>query len=54
MTDREKELELALRNCLALARQQQNKNTNDNEQWTHVIRFCRDVGIVPNILRNKS
>ena len=47
--DREHRLELSLRNCLALARRMQSK---DPEAWGHVIRFCREAGIEPSILRD--
>ena len=49
---REEALELVLRNCLALARRQWNKYTGDVHQWAHVIRLCRDAGVVPIILHN--
>lgn len=47
--DREHRLELSLRNCLALARRMQSK---DPDAWGHVIRFCREAGIEPSILRD--
>lgn len=47
--DREHRLELSLRNCLALARRMQSK---DPDAWGHIIRFCREAGIEPNILRD--
>lgn len=47
--DREYRLELSLRNCLALACQ---KRSRDPEAWGHVIRFCREAGVEPSILRD--
>ena len=47
--DREHRLELSLRNCLALARRMQSK---DPDAWGHIIRFCREAGIEPSILRD--
>lgn len=47
--DREHRLELSLRNCLALARRMQSK---DPDAWGHVIRFCREAGVEPSILRD--
>ena len=49
MNDREHRLELSLRNCLALACQ---KRSRDPEAWGHIIRFCREAGIEPSILRD--
>lgn len=50
------ELERALRNvqllaCRELARKEITPERS-KEMWTHALRFCREVGIEPSVLRN--
>ena len=60
--DREKKLEVALRNCLAMAVRMQRRGVpRHHEQvsipgdpWTDIVRFCAEAGVVPNILREDA
>lgn len=51
LVDDRNKLELGLRNCLAMAQRQIRANPASAEAWLHVVRFCKDAGVVPQILR---
>lgn len=48
-------MELALRNCLAMAGRMLRKGGVDADPaWEHVVRFCKEAGVEPNILREST
>ena len=45
-------MEQALRNCLILATR--NMRREGGGDWEHVIRFCKEAGVVPSFLRGQT
>jgi hypothetical protein len=50
-TDREADLERALRNCYMLARRRVGRGTDSSFDWHQVIRFCEEAGLKASPLR---
>lgn len=48
-----KEKTLALRNVLMLARREKRRPGSTPDALDHMIRFCREAGVVPTVLREQ-